>query len=134
MSTKQTYEYILQIRESHLDTFGHVNNAVYVQLFEEARWELIHQRGYGLNKVLETQKGPIILGIEIKFKREVLYRENVKILSSFTRGKGSLLQIHQEMRNEKNEVCAEAEITSAFFDLKLRKLIDPTPEWAVVIS
>ena len=32
------FSYKVKIRESHLDTLGHVNNAVYLVLFEEARW------------------------------------------------------------------------------------------------
>ena len=31
------YEYDKTILEQHLDTFGHVNNAVYLSLYEEAR-------------------------------------------------------------------------------------------------
>jgi len=29
------YEYQKEILEQHLDTFGHVNNAVYLSLYEE---------------------------------------------------------------------------------------------------
>ena len=35
------HEYALVIREQHLDTFGHVNNAKYLEILEEARWDLI---------------------------------------------------------------------------------------------
>ena len=40
------FEYPLTIKEFHLDTFGHVNNATYLQIYEEARWEFINQNGY----------------------------------------------------------------------------------------
>ena len=42
------FVYYLIIRESHLDTFGHLNNATYLQLFEEARWDYITNRGFGV--------------------------------------------------------------------------------------
>lgn len=32
------HEYPVVIREHHLDTFGHVNNAAYLDILEEARW------------------------------------------------------------------------------------------------
>ena len=35
------YEYEKTILEQHLDTFGHVNNAAYLVLYEEARWDFI---------------------------------------------------------------------------------------------
>ncbi len=38
--------YPVTIRETHIDSLGHVNNAVYLTLFEEARWEWITAGGY----------------------------------------------------------------------------------------
>ncbi len=34
----EAHEYHLLILEKHLDTFGHVNNASYLEILEEARW------------------------------------------------------------------------------------------------
>ncbi len=47
----QEHEYQLLIHEGHLDSFGHVNNATYLNLFEEARWDWITARGYGLKEM-----------------------------------------------------------------------------------
>ena len=41
MNLNEVFEYELVIKECHLDSFGHVNNAIYVQLYEEARWDFI---------------------------------------------------------------------------------------------
>jgi len=48
------FEYEVQIKEMHLDSFGHVNNAAYVMLYEEARWDFITRNGFGLDYVLES--------------------------------------------------------------------------------
>jgi acyl-CoA thioester hydrolase len=53
------------IRESHLDTFGHVNNATYLSLFEQARWDLIEAGGYGLRVIRQTGLGPVVLEAKI---------------------------------------------------------------------
>ena len=53
------HEYELLIHEAHLDTFGHVNNAKYLEVLEEARWDFITRNGYGLDevvRVMETNK------------------------------------------------------------------------------
>lgn len=55
----QKFYYELTIKEHHLDTFGHVNNAVYLELFEEARWEFISENGYGLKKIQNEKKGQL---------------------------------------------------------------------------
>ena len=79
MSHHTIFEYPLTILETHLDTFGHVNNAVYLQIFEEARWELITQNGYGLDKIKETGLGPTILEIKIRYSRELKPRTKIII-------------------------------------------------------
>ena len=43
------------IKETQVDILGHLNNAVYLELFEIARWDIIHARGYGLKKMIELQ-------------------------------------------------------------------------------
>jgi YbgC/YbaW family acyl-CoA thioester hydrolase len=37
------YEYKLTVRGYELDSYGHVNNAVYLNYFEQARWEIFRQ-------------------------------------------------------------------------------------------
>ena len=73
------HHYRTLIRERHLDTFGHVNNAQYMILFEEARWETITSRGYGLSEVHSTGIGTVVLECTIRFKRELKLREEVTI-------------------------------------------------------
>ncbi|HEY8944785.1 MAG TPA: acyl-CoA thioesterase, partial [Polyangiaceae bacterium] len=75
------HEYELRIIERHLDTFGHVNNATYLDLFEAARWDWITQNGYGLTRIRELERGPTILEIHLQFKRELLNRELIRIKS-----------------------------------------------------
>ncbi|MGE0763437.1 MAG: acyl-CoA thioesterase [Bdellovibrionales bacterium] len=125
----EIFEYPFLIREVHLDTFGHVNNAAYLQIFEEARWDIITNRGFGLKHVKETQTGPVILGIEMKFQKELKNREQIVIKSWSTPFTGSVAVIEQQMINAKGEVACWAKFTFAMFDLKARKLISPTPQF-----
>ncbi len=121
--------YELIIKEHHLDTFGHVNNATYLQLFEEARWQIITDRGYGLAEVMKNRQGPIVLEIQIKFLKELKLREKIQINFETLDSKGKVGQFRQQMLNSKNEVACEAVFTAGFFDLDTRKLIEPTAAW-----
>ncbi len=40
-----TFEYSLEVRGYELDSFNHVNNAVYVSYMEQARWEVFRETG-----------------------------------------------------------------------------------------
>ncbi len=126
--------YEVTIRESHLDTFGHINNAAYLMLFEEARWEFITKNGYGLNKVREFQKGPIILNLRVKFKKEITLREKIKITFELVSAKGLLSHYRQEMIKDDGTIATEMELTFGFFDLRTRRLIPPSPEWKKAIG
>jgi len=128
------FEYPLLIREFHLDTFGHVNNAVYLQIFEEARWQFITEHGYGLKEIREALKGPVILEINLHFKHEMKLRDQVTIHSQMEKYEGKVGLIKQWITNQKGDICCEATFKMAFFDLKTRKIILPTPEWLKAVG
>jgi len=129
---KHVYE--LTILEHHLDSFGHVNNATYLEIFEEARWDLITQNGYGYKKVHELKIGPTILEIQLSFKKEVLLRQKIRIESQISSYESRIGELIQEMKSETGEIHCRALFKIALFDMRLRKLIRPTPEWIAAIG
>lgn len=128
------FEYPLLILEAHLDTFGHVNNATYLELFEEARWDLVTKNGYGLQQVQETKKGPVILEVNLKFKRELKLREKIMITTELVNYNGVIGLMKQQMIKANGELAAEALFTFGLFDLIERKLIEPTREWKKAVG
>lgn len=128
-SIGKVYEYELMIQTTHLDTFGHVNNARYLELFEEARWDIIESGGYGLEKIQQTQIGPVLLEVKLQFKRELRNREKITIRTWATSNSGKIQTLRQVMINSNGEEACVADFVLGLFDLKARKLIVPTPEW-----
>jgi acyl-CoA thioester hydrolase len=123
-----THSYPVLIKETYLDTFGHMNNATYLVLYEEARWDLITKNGYGLNKIKESGLGPVILEIKVNFLKELRLREEIMIetqAGSYDRKIGRLQQ--KMIRN--GVVCSTLDVTLGLFSLTERKLVAPTPEW-----
>jgi thioesterase-3 len=131
MSTLFTYPVL--IKENHLDSFGHVNNATYLALFEEARWDFVTKHGYGVRKMHETGLAPTILEVKLRFLKEVRLREEVVITTQLLTYKGKIAVIHHQILRG-IEVCCDAEITMALFDLKQRKIVLPTAEWLTAIG
>lgn len=130
MNQNIIFEYEVLIRESHLDSFGHVNNSVYVQLYEEARWDFITRNGFGLDYVMKNHIGPVILDLQVRFKRELKNREKIKITSQTVEIiSRKVMVLHQAMIKEDGKVASEATFTVGFFDLKARKLINANEEW-----
>jgi acyl-CoA thioester hydrolase len=124
------FTYQLQILEKHLDTFGHVNNATYLSLLEEARWDFITHNGFGLEYIRQIQQGPVILEASIKYKKELKNRQFITITSQSRKAKHErLLEIEQIMKNEKGQICCLAVFLVGMLDLQKRCLIHASPEW-----
>jgi len=111
------FNYHLIIKEHHLDSFSHVNNATYLQLFEEARWEFLNARGFGLSAIHASGIGPVVLEINIQFLKELRLREAITITSqmqSYDKKIGVMLQrIYSE---PEHTLCCQATMTFGFFD------------------
>ena len=128
------YEYSLTIKEHHLDTFGHVNNGKYLEIFEEARWELIRPSGFSLEEVLRNQVGPVILAINMQFKKELRNQDQIVITTECTSYQGKIGELTQVMKKNDGEEACVAKFTFGLFDLKARKLMTPTPQWMKAIG
>lgn len=134
----KNFEYEVLIREVHIDSFGHVNNAHYLSLFEEARWEIISPRGFSMSEIQTRGVGPVVLAVNLRFTKEIVLRQKIRIRSevlyepNFARAK--TLKMIQKMVNDKEEVCCIGEFTFALFDLRARRIISPTSEWLKAIG
>jgi len=133
-SAAPVHEYRVFIVESHLDTFGHVNNATYLQLFEEARWDLITGRGFGLDVIQKTRIGPVILEASVKFRREVKNRETLTIKTSLIDYEGKIGRLSQRAFKQDGDLAADATFVIALWDIDQRKIIAPTPEWKLAVG
>lgn len=125
----ESFIYHTQIRESHLDTFGHVNNAKYLELFEEARWEMITSRGFGLEQIREQQQGPVILKADVSFRRELRNREAIRIETQLKEYRGLIGKLYQAIYRQDGELACDGLLTIAMWDLATRKLIKPSSEF-----
>lgn len=134
MPINKKFIYPLIIKEHHLDTFGHVNNAMYLQILEEARWEFLSSQGVGLHEIQALQTGPVVLECTIKFLRELRLREPIRIESQMLSYEGKIGVMQQEILTEQNVLSCQALFTFGFFDLKERKLLVPTKEWLHAIG
>jgi thioesterase III len=128
------FEWQFTVLEIHLDTFGHMNHATYLQMFEQARWEFITARGYGLQKIQETKIGPTILEVVVNYKRELRLRDVITVESETVAYTSKIGKVQQKMINKKGDVCATIELTIGLFDMNSRRLISPTKEWLHAIG
>ena len=120
--------YNRRIVESDLDTLGHVNNASYLMIFEEARWDFITENGYGLKEVKESSISPIILKVEITYRKELFNREKIQVESYVEERIGDLqIKLIQNIYKEDGRLSASSYFMMSTFNLQKRKLVPPPP-------
>lgn len=129
----KTTHYPTLIQETFLDSFGHVNNAMYLTLFEEARWDLINRNGYGIQKIRETGLGPTILELKLRYIKELRVRDKIDIETAIVSYEKKIGKMTQRMLRD-GEECAAAEFTFGLFSLSERKLVLPTPDWLTALG
>lgn len=129
LDQNKKYDYKVLIKEFHLDSYGHVNNATYVQLYEEARWEFLTENDYGFKRIHSSKQGPVVLEMNVKYRKELGNREWITIRSFDFSVKGKILKMKQQMLKKDGEIASEADLTFGFMDLEKRKLMLPPKEW-----
>ncbi|MDD6279389.1 MAG: acyl-CoA thioesterase [Oscillospiraceae bacterium] len=77
---KSTYK--LTVRGYELDSFGHVNNAVYLQYAEAAKWDFFSKSGT-LPLLREEKLFPVILENNIRYMNELQLMEEVLVTTEW---------------------------------------------------
>jgi len=114
------------VRGYETDTQGHLNQAVYLNYAEHARWSLLRAAGIRQTDLVARGVGPVALETTIRFRRELLAGDEVEVTCAFEWGEGKTFRIRQIIRKADGTVAAEVEGVGGLMDLGARKLVaDP---------
>ncbi|MFH9138075.1 acyl-CoA thioesterase [Streptomyces sp. NPDC017524] len=121
-----TFSVDVTVRGYELDTQGHLNQAVYLQYAEHARWELLRAAGLPQEKLLADGIGPVQLEVTVKYHRELRGGERVRVTCRFDYGTGKTFTLEQHIIKEDGTVAAEITGVAGVLDLTARRLV-PDP-------
>ncbi|MBW8804081.1 MAG: acyl-CoA thioesterase [Catenulisporales bacterium] len=123
------------VRGYELDTQGHLNQAVYLQYSEHARWEVLRAAGIQQNEMVAGGIGPVVLEANIKYLRELRGGEEVDVTCEFAWAEGKVFQIKQQIVKKDGTVCADIVLVGGILDLRARKLVpDPVAALRAIAS
>jgi len=63
-----TFQTSVRVRSYHLDSFGHVNNAVYLNYLEAARCDWLEARGILFQQFAAAGQFPVVVRAELDFR------------------------------------------------------------------
>lgn len=116
----------LRVRSYELDSFGHVNNAVFLQYLEFARGEFLLQRGLSLDDFHRWKKFPYVKDVNIAYKSPVLYNNLLEIRGRISKWTGASFTMEKEIFNlTTNRLAARAEIAFVFVNERGRPTAVP---------
>ena len=103
---------------------------MYLELYEQARWDVLSQNGYQRSSLSEINMGPVVLDIFVVYKKELTENDKIKIETHYAGVKHRLaLYIEQKILNENNQLVSSAKLTIGIMDLIKRKLIPHNEKW-----
>jgi acyl-CoA thioester hydrolase len=122
----ESFQVWITVRGYELDTQGHLNQAVYLQYAEHARWELLRAAGISQDRLLATGIGPVALETTIRYKQELRGGDEVAVSCAFNWGDGKTFRLTQEFRRPDGALSAELTAVGGLLDLRERRLV-PEP-------
>ena len=123
------------VRGYELDTQGHLNQAVYLQYSEHARWEMLRAAGIRQNDLIAGGIGPIVVEVNVKYLRELRGGDEVDVTCEFIWAEGKVYQLKQQILKKDGTVCADIVVVGGILDLQARKLVpNPAERLAAVAS
>ncbi|KUL50008.1 thioesterase [Streptomyces sp. NRRL F-4489] len=118
------------VRGYETDTQGHLNQSVYLQYAEHARWSALHAAGLPQTRLVAQGIGPVTLETTIRYLRELRAGDEVSVSCRFVWGEGKTFVIEQTVRKADGTRAAEITAVCGILDLTARHLV-PDPRAAL---
>lgn len=114
------------VRSYECDSYGHVNNAVYLNYLEFARMSALLEKGFTLEKMKTSGFLVVIRRIEIDYASPLYAGQEVLIKTFTSESKNSSGTFTQQIYAANNEkLAAEAKVTWVFTNLAGRPIAIP---------
>jgi YbgC/YbaW family acyl-CoA thioester hydrolase len=106
-----------RVKSYELDSFGHVNNAVYLNLFEGARNEYMLQRGLSFADFSVWKAHPIVAEAWVRYRRAAFVDDKLVILGAVENASNVSFTIRYRIEREGDgQWLAEGTTRMAFVD------------------
>ncbi|MEV0555087.1 acyl-CoA thioesterase [Streptomyces sp. NPDC050597] len=123
------------VRGYETDVQGHLNQAVYVNYAEHARWSLLQAAGISQAGLAAKGVGPVSLEMTVRYRQELRAGDEVEVTCDFIWGEGKTFRIEQTIRKTDGTIAAEITAVGGVMDLKERKLVaDPKDYFRALAS
>lgn len=103
---EKTYRTELEVRGYELDSFGHVNNANYLNYLEFARWKMLEEEGVTLKNFQGWDRFPVIAAIDIQYLKPAFMGDRLTVETKLVDYKRSSMQLEQTILKGSMKIAA----------------------------
>jgi acyl-CoA thioester hydrolase len=114
----------IAVRGYELDLQGHVNQAVYLQYGEHARWQAFLAAGLGPDTLVAAGVGPVVLETTIRYLKELRAGDEVDVTCRFLWGDGRTFRVEQDYTRADGVPVAAVTGVAGLLDRSTRRLVD----------
>lgn len=115
INKSKTYQYHIEARGYELDSYDHVNNAVYLNYMEHARWSLFREAGL-LDQFKNSGKKLIVVELNIRYIKEIKLFDEVIVETIVEKELPYLVFNHLLRKVEGGIALAKAKVKTLFLD------------------
>lgn len=105
----------ITVRGNELDSNNHVNNAVYLNYFEQGRWEAFREAGL-MDIIKNGDLTLVVTDIRIRYMREALLFDELEIITNIVRNSPFLLFRQRIINKTTGHPVARADTKTIFID------------------
>ncbi|MDB6032818.1 MAG: thioesterase superfamily protein [Verrucomicrobiales bacterium] len=106
------------MRSCDVDSFGHVNNAVYLMYAEAARNDYMLQRGLTFADFKRWNAGPVLFSAKLDYKAPAHTDDELVITGRMeAQGRTRFSIVHEIIRKPEQKLICHAELEFAFVDM-----------------
>jgi acyl-CoA thioester hydrolase len=118
----------IAVRGYELDLQGHVNQAVYLQYAEHARWQCFYAAGLTPDVLIPAGVGPVVLETTIRYLKELRAGDEVDVTCTFIWGTGKTFRVEQDYTRTDGTAIAQVTSVAGLLDRELRRLVSDPAE------
>ncbi len=115
MKKSKTFYYHVEARAYELDSYQHVNNAVFLNYMEQARWDVFRQCGV-LDQLQQEGYKIVVADMNTRYGRQIELFDQVRVETKLERSGPFLVFSHQLFNNSNHQKLARAKVKTVVLD------------------
>lgn len=119
----------IRVRGYHLDGYGHVNNARYLEFLEEGRWDYFDARPALFEIVKRTGVALVAVNLNIDYRRAATAGDDLEIVTWLAELGTRSARMHQDIRRAGDgKLVSSADITFVLLDVGANRAVPVNAE------